>query len=110
MIEATFPFAPTLFFMTPGLQQCLANCRSRPWEPHKYMSKADQDERLAFLLDWVQDYYSRDGVMSLRGHQAAFERYPGTKFEISERLSFDPVSSVLIEIVSKLKPTSSTHA
>ena len=44
----------------PGREQCLANCRARPWEPHKYASKAQQDEKLAFLLDWVAAYYERD--------------------------------------------------
>jgi len=103
MIEATFPFTPTLVFMKPGLQQCIDNCWARPWEPHKYSSKAEQDQRLAFLLDWVKDYYTRDGVMSLRGHQATFDRYSGTKFEISEQVSFDPASPVLVEIVSMVR-------
>ena len=99
MIEATFRFDPTLIFLKAPVEQCIENCRSRPWEPHKYTSKEEQDQRLAFLLDWVADYYSRDGVMSLRGHQDAFDRYAGVKFEISERLSFDPASPVLAEIV-----------
>lgn len=108
MVEATFRFAPTLVFLKLGLEQCVNNCKSRPWEPHKYSSKAEQDQHLAFLLDWVKDYYSRDGVMSLRGHQAAFERYSGTKFELSEQLSFDPASSVLVEIVSNVKSSGSS--
>jgi adenylate kinase family enzyme len=104
MIEATLRYAPTLVFLKPPLEQCVENCRSRPWEPHKYASKAEQDERLAFLLDWVAEYYSRDGVMSLRGHQAAFDRYSGPKFEISERLSFDPASPALAEIAGPQSP------
>jgi len=101
MVEATFCFAPTLVFLKPGLEQCVNNCLSRPWETHKYSSKAEQDQHLEFLLNWVKDYYSRDGVMSLVGHEATFDRYAGRKFEISERLSFDPVSSILVEIVPK---------
>ena len=98
-VEATFRFDPTLIFLKPSLEQCVENCRSRPWEPHKYASKEEQDERLAFLLGWVADYYSRDGVMSLRGHQAAIDRYSGPKFEISQRVSFDPASPLLAEII-----------
>jgi adenylate kinase family enzyme len=87
MIEAAFPYDPTLVFLNVPLEQCLENCRSRPWEPHKYASQAEQDERLSFLLKWVADYYAREGVMSLRGHQAAFDRYAGRKFEISDRIA-----------------------
>jgi hypothetical protein len=39
--------------------------------------------------------------MSLRGHQATFDRYPGTRFEITSTVSFEPPSPVLINIVSK---------
>ncbi|PYK68132.1 MAG: shikimate kinase, partial [Verrucomicrobia bacterium] len=34
---------------------------------------------LSFLLQWVSDYYERDGPMSLRGHLDLFERYDGAK-------------------------------
>lgn len=79
LIQATFDFAPTLILLDPGLDACLANCRNRPWEPHKYASKQEQDATLGFLLGWVQDYYSRDGDLSLAGHQALFEQYAGPK-------------------------------
>src|SRR5262245_52651444 len=35
LVAATFRFEPQLIFMNPGQEQCLANCRARPWEPHK---------------------------------------------------------------------------
>ena len=53
-------------------------------EPHKYSSKAEQDEKLAFLLSWVADYYHRGGEMSLRAHQALFESYAGSKQHLRE--------------------------
>src|SRR5262249_39080718 len=62
-------FDSRLIFMNPGMEQCLANCRARPWEAHKYKSRAEQDERLAFLLEWVREYYTRDGDMSLQDHR-----------------------------------------
>jgi adenylate kinase family enzyme len=82
LIDATLPFSPRLIFLNPGPTQCVANCQARPWEPHKYASKAEQDERLAFLLTWVKDYYGRSGDMSLAGHQALFEGYVGDKQQL----------------------------
>ena len=61
------------------MEQCLENCRNRPWEAHKFRSKAEQDERLAFLLNWVREYYTRDDPLSLRAHEALFQRYLGPK-------------------------------
>jgi len=77
LVEVALQYEPHLLFLDPGLEQCLANCRARPWEPHKYASKAEQDERLAFLLAWVADYYQRDGEMSHQGHLALFQSYAG---------------------------------
>jgi len=76
---------PILLFMDPGVDACLANCRSRPWEPHKYSSKDEQDEKLEFLLSWVREYYSRDGDLSLTAHQTLFDRYSGPKLRLAHR-------------------------
>jgi len=48
-------------------------------EPHKYSSKEERDEHLAFLLEWVEEYYSRSDDMSLVEHKRVFERYDGPK-------------------------------
>jgi adenylate kinase family enzyme len=69
--------SPVLLFMEPGMEACLSNCRSRPWEPRKYTSKEQQDEMLEFLLSWVRDYYTRGDDLSLRVHQSLFEGYGG---------------------------------
>ena len=74
---------PELVFLNPGLAACLQNCRNRPWEPHKYASRAEQDSKLEFLLDWVADYYRRDGDMSLVRHRAIFDAYQGPKRELT---------------------------
>ncbi len=50
LVEATLPYSPTLLFLEPGVEACLSNCRSWPWEPHKYTSKQEQDNHLNFLL------------------------------------------------------------
>lgn len=76
--------APELIFLNPGEAVCLRNCRARPWEPHKYASKADQDAKLAFLLGWVSDYYRRANDASLARHRAIYDAYAGPKRELTE--------------------------
>jgi hypothetical protein len=58
------------------------NCRARPWEPHKYASKAEQDANLPMLLDWVRAYDSRDDEFSLRAHRRLFKSFNGPKREV----------------------------
>ena len=79
LIRHILEYSPVLLFLEPGVDACLANCASRPWEPHKYSSKEQQDEKLDFLLSWVRDYYLRDDDLSLRAHRAVFDAYDGPK-------------------------------
>ncbi len=83
LITVALTRRPELIFLNPGEAVCRRHCESRPHEPHKYATQAEQDEKLAFLLDWVTDYYHRDGPMSLRGHRAVFDRYTGPKRELT---------------------------
>jgi len=71
-----------MVFLNPGEGVCLANCRARPWEPEKYPTKAEQDAKLPFLLDWVRGYYSRTDDLSLSAHRRLFESFTGTKQEM----------------------------
>ncbi len=71
-----------LVFLNPGVEVCIAHCRARSWEPHKYPSKAAQDETLAMLIDWVRAYETRDDEFSLRAHRALFDRFTGAKREV----------------------------
>jgi adenylate kinase family enzyme len=79
LVHAALSFDPYLLFLDPGVEQCTSNCKSRPWEAHKYSSKQEQDKGLEFLLGWVADYYSRDGDMSRLAHAALYDRYAGHK-------------------------------
>lgn len=79
LVDAVLPNGPLLIFLEPGQDVCVANCRTRPWEPHKYRTKAEQDEHLEHLLGWVRSYYDLDGSMSLAGHRAVFSAYAGPK-------------------------------
>jgi len=93
LIDAALSHGPTLILMNPGLDACLANCRARPWEPHKYASKDQQDANLPFLLSWVAEYYTRGGPLSLAAHRDCFEAYSGPKRELTalpDVDAFDP--------------------
>ena len=100
LVRASLRFQPLLIFLNPGLEACWANCRSRPWEPHKYPSKQEQDANLEFLLSWVAEYYTRDGPMSLGSHQAVFDKYPGRKVELRRVPRLSPPE---IEVLSWLR-------
>ncbi len=85
LIEASFAWNPELIFLDPGPETCISNCQRRSLEPHKYRTKEEQDEKLAFLIQWVADYYARDGLMSFASHEALYERYSGPKKRMSEQ-------------------------
>ncbi|MGH8220324.1 MAG: shikimate kinase [Steroidobacteraceae bacterium] len=86
LVAISLHHSPLLILLDPGMEQCLENCRGRPWEAHKFRSKAEQDEKLDFLLSWVREYYTRDGSLSLRAHEAIFERYHGPKRRVTSQL------------------------
>ena len=96
LIEAALEFTPRLVFLNPGLEVCLANCRSRPWEPHKYGSKQEQDKSLQFLLSWVADYYNRAGPLSLQAHRNCFDAYAGPKCELQLLPMLDNLDAQLL--------------
>jgi len=88
LVCQTLHLRPYLVFLDPGLEQCMANCRARPWEPRKYGSKAEQDAKLDFLLAWVTAYYTRDGDMSWAEHRRIYAHYDGPKIHL-QRLPED---------------------
>ena len=85
LVQCVLPYGPQLLFLDPGADRCVQNCLARPWQPHKYASKAEQDPRLVFLLDWARAYYTREGSMSWAAHQALFDAYTGPKRRITGR-------------------------
>lgn len=68
---------PELLFLDPGVEACLRNCRTRPWEAHRFASRAEQDRHLDALLAWVADYDRRVDGSSRRAHEALFAAHPG---------------------------------
>lgn len=96
LVGAALPFAPRLILLDPGEEQCVANCCSRAREPHKYASKAQQDEPLGFLIAWVRQYYHRDGEMSHSGHITTYLEYGGPKQVLTRMPVLDPPSAQVL--------------
>lgn len=83
LLELVEPYATEAIFMNLPTQLCIANARSRPWESHKYATETAQDKNLEMLIDWIAQYRERDDVFSYRAHRALYERFRGTKLEIT---------------------------
>jgi len=94
LVRTALSYSPVLLFLEPGVDACVANCRSRPWEPHKYESQEAQDQHLQFLLTWVREYYSRAGDLSLAAHQALFDQYRGPKHKLTARVEPDQLDAL----------------
>jgi adenylate kinase family enzyme len=81
LLNLVIPYCTEIIFLNPGVDVCIANCRSRPWELHKYDSQEEQNENLDMLLEWVGQYALRNDEFSLRAHRKIFDDYRGQKRE-----------------------------
>jgi adenylate kinase family enzyme len=79
--------ATLLVFLDPGVEACIANCRARPWEPHKYASKEEQDRNLDFLIQWVRGYDTRADELSRRAHEELFASFDGEKHRLTSPMA-----------------------
>jgi hypothetical protein len=79
LLEIAIPLASEVIFMNLPIESCVRNAKQRPWEPHKYESKAAQDDNLEMLIDWIRQYTLRDDTFSQSAHQALFDGYTGKK-------------------------------
>lgn len=80
--------ADELIFMDLPIEQCIANAKNRPWEPHKYESKAAQDANLKMLINWVEEFPIRDDACSLGAHESLFVSFKGIKNRHTKNLDF----------------------
>lgn len=92
LIEATRCRCTRLLFLNPGIEACIANARSRPWEPHKYPSKQAQDANIEMLICWIRDYETRSDTFSLAAHRALFDSFDGSKIELTSREAIATIS------------------
>jgi adenylate kinase family enzyme len=89
LLALVIQHATEVRFLNPGTDLCVAHCRARPWEPDKYATPSEQDERLGFLLQWVTEYSTRTDEYSLARHRAIFDAFPGPKREFTSVDSYD---------------------
>jgi adenylate kinase family enzyme len=68
-----------LVYANAPVKQCTENALRRPWEPHKYASKAEQDKNLGMLVEWIEGYALREGPLSKAYHDALFNQFTGKK-------------------------------
>jgi len=78
--------ANEVIFLNPGIEVCIENCKSRPWEPHKYETIEKQNENLEMLLHWVKAYWKRDDEFSFSSHLKLFSEFVGNKVEYKSNL------------------------
>lgn len=79
LLALALPFANEIIFMNLPVDACISNARNRPWEPHKYRSKQEQDNNLAMLVDWIARYPVRTDTFSQAAHIQLYEQYAGKK-------------------------------
>jgi adenylate kinase family enzyme len=79
LLEIAAPYSNECIFMNLPVEACIENARKRPWEPHKYESKAAQDNNLDMLVDWISQYSTRTDTFSQLAHTRLYENYPGKK-------------------------------
>lgn len=84
LVQAVLDGTVELVFLNRSVERCVAQCRARPWEPHKWATKEAQDAHLDRLLEWVRAYATRDDSLSLRTHRRIFDAYTGPKREIGD--------------------------
>lgn len=73
----------TLIFLNPGVATCIERCRSRPWEPEKFVSASEQELNLENLIAWVSEYESRSDEYGLKEHRRLFDSFSGRKLEFT---------------------------
>ena len=93
LLKVAAPFATEIIYMNLPVSACIANAKNRPWEPHKYASKAAQDKNLSMLIAWMGDYTKRNDTFSAAAHQAFYQEFSGSKrMVVANQPECQPVS------------------
>lgn len=79
LLKKVMPKADEVIFLNLSVDDCILNAKNRPWEPHKYESKAVQDSNLAMLIEWISQYPERKDHFSQQAHLKLFNAFTGKK-------------------------------
>jgi len=91
ILESAVNLCEELYFLNPGIDACIAHCRSRPWEPEKFSSPEEQHKHLDNLIDWIVSYKTRSDEYGLDRHRALFESFRGRKYEFKDPREYESV-------------------
>lgn len=84
LIEIASHQATEMIFLNLSVEDCIANARNRPWEPHKYQSVELQNENLEMLLEWIRAYAIRNDSCSQVVHEKLYNAFKGSKKIVTE--------------------------
>jgi hypothetical protein len=86
-LELAIPSSTEIIFINLPVELCIENAKRRPWEPHKYDSKAAQDANLEMLVEWISRYETREDTFSLSAHKRLYDNYSNKKttYESNDR-------------------------
>lgn len=90
LLALVLPVCSEIIFLNVPVATCIENARKRPWEPHKYESKAAQDANLDMLIDWISQYPERSDTFSRSAHEALFNQFDGRKTMFTRNQSVIP--------------------
>ena len=79
LLETVITEASEIIFLNLPVDACISNAKNRPWEPHKYASKLEQDGKLEMLIGWIAQYAERKDEFSRSSHEKLFNDYRGKK-------------------------------
>ncbi|UUO25153.1 shikimate kinase [Colwellia sp. M166] len=79
LLTYTLTECSAVIFLNLPIALCIENAKNRPWESHKYESKAAQDANLTMLIDWIAQYENRIDSFSKAAHQQLFDGFAGKK-------------------------------
>lgn len=79
LLELVIPYASEIFFLNLPINDCIANAKNRPWEPHKYVSLEARNENLEMLVKCITQYGERQDTFSQSSHQLLFDAFVGEK-------------------------------
>ncbi len=86
-------------FLNPGVEACLDNNARRPWEPHKYASREQQDSMPGALQGRVTQYCRRDDAWSCRRHRRIFDAHAGAKIKHTAVPAIDRKLTAMSEVL-----------
>jgi len=89
LIDAVLPYCTELRFLNRGIKTCVEHCNRRSWEPSKFSSREQQDAMLIQLIEWVQEYETRDDEYGLKRHRQIFDSFSGPKHEYTCTASYE---------------------